>query len=545
MRLVMAAALLLSGSLLPRTGFAQGETAEPLRPGTLRVGFGGDWQHWVDRFGKPNPANPGLRHGERDPNGSYFSAESLGTARIPLLAPVEAELRTITALGSGYALNLGRASLRMDASLRSTPIRIDYAPARRFGLSVAVPLVRARMSVSLIGPDTTNDATFGNVGLSPELTTPGALATFRSQAEAALAALLTQAQSGPPALQAQAFALYNRWVGTLCGMYALAGGSASDSNSPCFRNTPLAASPVLPVDTSEAGDSLATILSRSQTEYESLRAQYAGAGVGIPAFTAAYVLPTSPLDAAGLSRVFTDPSGALASDSLAEVVRTGLGDMEIGGWLQLMDTPAWQSQLSVIVRLGTGTVDTPDNLVDIGTGDGQTDVEIITRNDVSLGRRLRLFVGARYGVQMADQQERRVTPWYLPIVPASATALMERDLGDYFGIDVAPHWQLDESISVGFGYHYFRQGATTFAYANAADETAIGVPASVLGEATEVTRMRAGVGVTYNTLSRYYSGRAKLPLRVTWSYQNSLYGRGGQVPRAGVLSLTIQTFIKL
>jgi len=524
---------------------AQHEHAEPLRAGTLRIGFGGEWQHYTDRFGRPNPANPTLREGQREPIGAYFSAESLGVNRLPLLAPIENELRSITGLGTGYALNLGRSKLRLDASVRSTPIRIDYAPASRIGFSVAVPIVRSRMSASLSGPDTADVTSFGNVGLNPAIVTPGALDVFRNQAESALNALRTQATSGPVALQAQAQALYDQYQPSLCGMYALAGGSASATGSPCFRAAALAATPVLPVAGSEAADSLLAIVTRGQADYENLRTQYAAQGVAIPSFSQPYALPQSALTNEELRQVFSDPSGALAADSLSEVVRTGIGDVELGGWLQLARGGSLRSQLAVLVRLPTGTMDDASSFTDIGTGDHQMDVEISSRNDLILGSRLRLFVGARLGIQMADELERRVTPWYIPIAAASATAMVRRNLGDYIGIDLAPQWQLDDSFSLGFGYHYFKQGATTFEYVNPADEATVGLPASALNEATEISRMRAGVGITYSSLERYYAGRARLPIRVSWSYQNTLWGRGGQVPRAGVMTLLIGTYLKL
>jgi len=536
---------ILCTTLLSQTAAGQGDNAEPIRGGTLRISLSGDWAHWTDRFGRPNPVNPSLREGQREPLGAYFASDSVGTSRVPTLAPAELELRSITGLGA-YALNLGSATLRFDASVRSTPLRIDYVPSRRFGVSVAVPLVRSRVSVSLRGPDTSNVASLGNVGLNPALASPTAYAAFRSEVDAALTALATQATTAPTAqLRADAQALYDEYQAALCGMYALAGGSAPDPSSPCFRPTAFDLSPVLPVDTSEAGDSLIALLGRSQTEYEALRAQYQAAGIGIPSFTAGYQLPSSPLDSLGFRQVFSSTGGQVTSDSLAEVVRTGIGDMEVGAWFQLSESRTWRSQLQFLVRLPTGKMDEPGNLVDIGTGDRQMDIEITSRNDFWLGRRLRLFVGARYGIQMADEIERRVTPWYTPIVPATNTALVRRNLGDYLGLDIAPHWLLDEAFEVGFGYSYFRQGATTFEYVNSADQAAIGLPASVLGEATEISRMRAGVGVTFSTLSRYYAGRSRLPLRVTWSYQSTLYGRGGQVPVAGVVRLNIETFIRL
>ncbi len=326
-------------------------------------------------------------------------------------------------------------------------------------------------------------------------------------------------------------------------MYGLAAGDAAAA-SPCFGVIPAPFSPVLPIDTSPAGDSLATILGRGQASYASLAGQYASQGVTLPAFTAGFTLPTAALDSSALRRIFSDPAGPLAGDSLTEVVRTGIGDIEVGAWYQLAARPRWRSQLAVTVRLPTGTMDDPDNFIDIGTGDGQLDIEAAIRNDFVVSRRLWVHAAARYGVQTSDVLERRISPWYEPLAEAALTARVRRDLGDYLAIDVVPNWQLDEGFSVGVGYRFFRQGASSFAYADPAPQNlALLIDPNILGEGTSVTRMRIGASATFSALERYYSGRARLPLRVTWGYQNTFWGRGGQVPHAGVMTLLVQLYV--
>lgn len=537
-----AAALFLLASLLPHRALAQGETAAPLRPGAIRLTLGGDWAHYADVFGKQNPLDPVLAEGSRQPLGTYFGADPLGTDRLSILAPVEQRLRTLTGL-STYRLSLGRSVLTLDASVRITPIRIEVAASRRFGLSVAVPIVRARQSAFLRGPDSTA-ATQGNVGLNPAYLSPGALDAFRLEVDSALLALQAQAASGPAGLRAQAQGLYDQLQPALCGMYALAGGSAADPASPCYSATPSALAPVLPVTTSEAGDSLNTLVSRGQSDYAALAAQYAGLGVSLPAFTQGIGLPTAPLDSTGLRRLFSDPGGPLAGDSLSEVVRTGIGDVEVGAWYQLAAGARWRSQLALTVRLPTGTMDDPDNFIDIGTGDHQLDIELATRNDLVFSRRLWLYVGARFGLQRPGELERRVSPWYRPFAAPATKARVRRDPGDYVALDLSPNWRLDEGFSVGLGYRFYHQGATSYAYRDPADETRIGSAAAVLGEGTAVTRMRIGAAATFSTLDRYETGRARLPLRVTWGYQNTFWGRGGQVPHAGVMTLLVQVYMR-
>ena len=547
MRRATAATLLslLATLALPRAAFAQGEDAVPVRPGTLRVVLAPDWARWNRRFGA---GTPGFTKDALEPLGVDFASESLGVDRLSLLLPVQSRIQALTGQ-SGFALNLGRARITLNANVRVVPLGFELGVTRRLSLSLFVPLVRSRVEAFLLGPvpDTgaAGAATRGNVGFNPAFLTPGALDAFREQVDAALIALQTQATSGPPALRGQAQATLSSVQPLLCGLYTLAGGSAGGSNSLCFAATPDAMSPVLPLAGTAAGDTLAAMLARDQASYETLRTLYAGAGVALPALNETFALPDSALDSLGLRRLFSDPAGPLAADSLTNVVRTRLGDVEVGATYQLADRRRFRSQLAVTVRLPTGTRDSENNLIDVGTGDRQLDVEVATRNDLIVASTFWVHAGARYGRQFADELMRRVTPANFPFAPFSSLALVRRDLGDYVAIDIVPNWRLDDAFSVGVGYHYFSQGATRFSYVDPLGETRIGLPATVLEQETAVRRMRMGAGITFSTLGRYAEHRASLPYTVTASYQNTFWGKGGAVPQASVFRLVIRGYVRV
>lgn len=524
---------LIAGMALPHQSLAQGDNAMPLRGGSFRFSIGANWAHHTERFGSPSPLNPTLPEGSREPTGFYFGADSLGVAQLEFFTPVQDQIRTLTGL-TGYELTIGRTRLTLDASVRHQPIRLAFAPSSRIAFQVTVPIVRSRMSAFLAGGDTALAAR-ANVGVAA----PATFDPFRSESDAALLALAQQAASGPAGLRAQAQAELDALRPLLCGLSTLATISSFDPASPCFGGQPPA--PFLPLQGTEAADSITARLGRARTSYAALATQYQAQGVTLPAFNALFGLPATPLDSAAIRTLLRDAS-AIGGDSLAEVVRTGIGDVEVGGWLQLIDSPRWRSQLAVLVRLPTGRMDEPGNLIDIGTGDHQTDVEVGFRNDFVLSRNLWIHAGGRYGVQMADKLIRRVTPWYLPYAPASSEAEMNRDLGDYFAVDVSPTWQLDDAFGFSVGWHYYRRGSTTWTYVNPADEATVGLPASVLGLATSESRMRVGAGVTFSTLERYARGRARLPYRINWSYSSTFSGRGGQVPKSGVMVVELQAF---
>lgn len=517
---------------------AQGEDAMPLRPGAIRVNLLPDWARWNERFGS---GTPGFSDGSREPLAVDFSSDALGATQLPLLASAESRLRAVTGIPT-LSLSLGRSRLTLNNSVRVVPIGMDVALSRRLVVRAAVPIVRARVEAFLLGPDT-GAANTNTVGLNPAILTPGALNGFRGEVEAALLALQEQAATGPAGLRAQAQATYDALQPFLCNLYTLAAGSAATSTSPCFANG-AGASPVLPLDTSAAGDSLFAALTNAQNTYESLRQQYAGQGVTIPAFSANYLLPNAPLDSNGVRAIYSRAAGPFAGDSLTSMVRTRIGNVELGAWYQLAMGPRWRSQVEFTLRLPTGTDDSPHNFIDLGAGTKAMGFEVAMRNDFVLRPDFWLHAGARVGGWGSQELVRRVAPANVFIVPISDTATVSRRPGTSFALDVVPNWQLDEAFRLGVGVHWFRQAATRHEYVNAADATRLGMAAGVLDEETELTALRVGAGITFSTVDRYRAGRASLPYSVTAAYSRTFSGSGGKVPAASSFYLLIRGYLK-
>jgi hypothetical protein len=539
MRRATAAALVsvFALAVLPRSVVAQGEDAAQLRPGTLRITLAPDWSRWDHRFGE---GTPGYARGALEPAGIDFSSDSLGIGQLPFLSGVETRVRNLTGL-SAFRLNLGRAQLTLNTSVRVVPLGLELGITRRLAIGVTVPIVRSRVEAFLLGPDTVGGgaATRGNVGWNPAFLDPAAMDMFRLQVESVLQALAERAASG----DAQAQAMLDAIAPQLCDLWALSYPAGGGAAGPCPATDPYG-STLLPVGGTEAADSLANRLDGTRAAYEELRQEYREDGdTMLPAFDQAFPLPDAPLDSNDLRRFFFDRGGQLAADSLTSVLRTRLGDIEAGATYQLAARPWLRSLLTVVVRLPTGYVDSKDNLIDVGTGDHQLDVEVGLRNDIVLGSAFWIHAGGRYGMQFPDQLDRRVSPAHLPFAPFAASARVKRDLGDYVAIDIVPNWRLDDAFSLGLGWHYFRQGATRFSYPDPTDEARIGLPASVLDRETAITRMRIGAGMTFSTLSRYAAGRARLPYTVTASYQNTFWGTGGRVSAASVFNLTIRGYV--
>ena len=530
---VLAAFLLLTGSTAL---LAQGENAFPLAKGTLRVGLEPDWSRWDQRFGS---GTPGYANGAREPLAVDFSSDSLGVTQLPFLADAQSRVRAATGVGA-FQFNLGRAQLTLNNSVKVIPFSAAYGVSRRFGVRAMLPIVRARVDAYLLGPDSTTN---GNVGLNPALASPGALNAFRSQVDSALVALQEQAASGPAALRGQAQAAYASLQPFLCAPYTLGEGNAGTSASPCFVAGRAFASPVLPVSGSEAGDSIVNRLTNGEANYDALRTAYAADGVALPPLDQTYTLPATALDSAQLRDVFSAPGGAVAGDSLTSLVRTRLGNLELGGWYQLAMSARWRSQVAFTLRLPTGVEDNPDNAIDLGTGYHAMGWEVGWRNDVVLRPDFWFHAGASAAGWATTSLVRRVMPADVLIAPLADTATVRRSPGAVLSVDLVPNWQLDDAFSLGLGVHWTHQAATRYAYVNPADSARTGYAAGVLDAETQATALSLGAGVTFATVDRYARGQASVPYRLTVAYRKAFAGSGGKVPAYSAFSLSLQIYI--
>jgi len=533
--LVLAAA----ACAVPGALRAQGDEAPPPARGVLRVLLPPVWWRWDRRFGE---GTTGYVTGALEPAGVDFGAESLGVAQLPFLGPSQSALRTITRIPA-FTFSLGQADLRLNANVRAMPIGVAVGISRRLSVSVLVPLVRSRVE-AFFQMDTAA-ARRGTVGWNPAYATPSSLDAFRGQVDAALAALRTQAAAGPAALRPQAQAALEQLSPLWCGLYTVAGGSSSDPASVCYSATRVSASPFLPLGTSEAGDSITSRLAGARTSWSQLVSAYAGAGVTLPGFTAAFTLPSDAVTRDDVQRFLRDTVLGAGGDSLAMVLHTRLGDIEAAATYVFADRPRYRGRVTATVRLPTGIVDSDRNFIDVGTGDHQLDVELGVRNDLTVGTSFRVVAAGRIGIQFADQLERRVSPASQPIAPLAQLALLRRDLGDYVAFDITPTWRLDDALSLGVRYAFFRQGSTRFSYRDTEDSARTVLPASVLDQETAVRWMRIGVGVTFSTLSRFAAGRAGLPYTLSIGYQNTLWGRGGRTPQTSLVYISLASYFRL
>jgi hypothetical protein len=230
-------------------------------------------------------------------------------------------------------------------------------------------------------------------------------------------------------------------------------------------------------------------------------------------------------------------SGLVAGEAVTEAVTAGatVGDGRRG--IRLRTT------VGVLFRLPTASAsglpyEEPTDFVGIPIGDGQRDVELSVFQDVALGEWLLFRAAARYGIQLADDVVLRVHPPDRPYAFSSTSAVVHRDLGDYFQLLLRPAISLNSAISVGLEYDYWRLSEGVYSIADPPPDFPV-PDATPLALETAQSRHMVGVGITYDMSSartREDLTVDRSPVRSPWlfniSLRRSVAGSGGQTPAA-------------
>jgi hypothetical protein len=487
-----------AGLLAPSGAYAQ-LAPVGVPAGVLRVDLDGSVETWDHRW----------LDGERAPLGTDLSSPAAGSDLLPSLTDADARIGRITGL-TGYRLNLGALTTDALADESRGSLGLALGLTRAITIFGNVPLVRTRVQTFYTLTSTpTTDA-----GLLPGT---DAQVTFFDQFDASLTTLSQRLAGGDfdgdPALKARA-------ASTLSDATALRDdlfGLLAD---------PLTASSFVPTATSTAGTAVTTRLSTLQTTLAS--------DFGVAGFSALPTLPTEPATTADLLAALADPSGPTALE-LDETKLTFRGDAEAGVALTLVDR--WdrarrrgglRAAVEGLVRFPTGEVARPDRVLAMGTGDGQTDVELRLTADLGAGR-WGFRAEGMYNRQLAADYLLRVAPPTQPLAGLDLLSAVRRDPGDVVRIAVRPFFRLAPTFAIqGTAMHWSR-GEDEVSYLTAADEIP-GVDASVLAQDTKASATVLGIGITYSNAGKFREGGRGLPVDASWGYERIVRTSGGIVP---------------
>lgn len=414
-----------------------------------------------------------------EPLGTRFNVDSLGPTQLPALTSIESLVQS--ASGNPFTLSLGRS--RLDATGREeiVPLALEYGVADRFAIGVMVPLVRKRIAQQFL-----LDSTGANVGPNPALTsTTAAQNNAQVQAEFSNAASLLQSRlafcqnnptsPGCPTLngrQAEAQQLLQSSQSFATDVAALYGSAAG--NGMAF----------VPVSQSTTQQAIASRVSTFNTQYQDLLASSGTFIVAVPAAAG------GPAGSAEFQRYIT---ADLGRDSLVFQERVGVGDIEVGFRLRLVDIPPLETRrvglrlaLASAVRLPTGSRQSPSDLVDLRLGDASVIIDSRAVLDARAGR---------LGLVAAGQ--------FATSVRSNDTTTTTTRNSRWTELQVAPRWHLSEP----FAFH----GAYSL---RSTDK---------LGGDQLV-----GGGVSFSTLSAYRPGGRALPMEMRFTHLEAISGDAGR-----------------
>jgi len=516
MRRILALFLLLA--LLTAGELAGQALDDALVPrGRVRLQMFPEFESWDSRFGRTDAGVTGREALGDDLTSS--SAETLFPGTVSLVSAIEAMSGLST-----YSPTLGETSGRVTKDVTRIEFGGYIGVFDWLTVGAVLPWTRTRTNVDVyFRPDTTT----GDLGLNPVATNGAEVSSFLQALGAADAAARANASQVCGASPGSASCLSAQGLADRASAFSASAATA------------YSASPFFPV----AGSAAAGALGAAVTTLDGDLMSAGLPGIGAPmAFATQWVEED---DFALLSAV----SGlGVEAAPLADVRGPWhAGDVEVSASVRLLEGAVRDSADAsarmtyrvigtVLGRLPTGLMDDPDVFLDVGTGDGQTDVEGRLLGELTLGRRFALRGAARYGIQMSRTLVRRVAPPEQVAAPIDARRLVEWDPGAYFGLEVAPSYRFAPELSLGAEYRVYRKYRDTYTLTAGS----VGAPVDPV-----VMQVESGVTVHYvGGILRYdtVGGESLTPLQLHLRVHRAIAGGGGQTPVPTRLEFGVRLF---
>lgn len=510
---------------------------EPYSPlvsrGTVRLGATTEYSTFSGRYGASS-AEPGASTGLLDLAAGFSGAA--GTRVFPALSAFEEAVSAAT--GQAYSMSLGSLESVMEQSSATLRVSLDAGVLDWLTVGAMAPLVRSETEFEM--HFAADSAAGPNAGFSPAVGGGTSVTAFLSALGSSIGAF-------------DAFRARTCADGPDSSACRDAMALAAESHRFHQAVSLMYGSMLAPLASSAAGMAL-------QARLAALAGAFRAADVGgVPS---EMPLAAAPLSATDLQDLARNPAfGTSAGYPLAAWMSLWrLGDVELRANARVLEAGGDEAGYRVtagagtMVRLPTGAQDDPANFMDMGSGDGQTDVELRAWTNARLGTRLGLWTDLRYGVQLGGATVRRVFHPAFAMPPGRTQLRLEWDPGDYVIVEAAPWYRPAAPLTLFAGLRYYRKGRDAFALAAAPPvEGAEGAPQStpaglpdpdVLAETGIWSSSRVVVGFVYAQSPDSEHGLFGQPLEVRTTYRRVVAGGGG-APAASSLEVRFRIFVGL
>jgi hypothetical protein len=210
----------------------------------------------------------------------------------------------------------------------------------------------------------------------------------------------------------------------------------------------------------------------------------------------------------------------------------GIADIEVGGKYQYLKTDKWRLAFTGAVRLPTGEIDDPDNLADIGMGDGAYALLFQSQNDFVGISHLLLNATFRYDLYLPNSVRLRV-PDSVHQPLTLNEEYVDRKIGDKFEIEISGTYDFFDAFSFSllykYGYKFKNQvsGNKGFNYESLEDETNMQEHAGI-------------VSLWYSTFPLYLAKQFPIPMVAGLSYRDRFAGTN--LLKSKYISLTLAIY---
>jgi len=520
-RLAAAVSLLSTApaALCAQISLTHTEDAAPVPKGMLRVRVTTGWTRFDERF---TPSG-------RRTLGDEISADDFGSQQLPLLAPVEKGLQTLSG-DTKTKLSLGRLAALSDARIVTTPIVLEYGLTRRLTVGVLVPIVQTRRSVSL----SVNKDSLANVGFVPPL--------FRSQAASKNALVYAAYKSAADSLATLVSKCPSNPTASGCAVVNLNLSDASAA-SLLARQFADAIKSALGTDTATAliaprtGGTLAASIDAQRALINARVQKYLGASAGANTGVFTQSSSFSYIDLQGRNGVPGLLQSSLGGglDSLQTWNKLVLGGVTLGAQFMVFDhfradtlpAPGFQTRVAVgaAYRFVALPADSARHIGVIAPTDGSS-LELKSAMDVISG----IFGGtvvARYTKSFAHTVDAPLVGDPEAFWPAPFFGPAQRTAGAVIGLDLTPRLLLGDSFALDGHYGFERTGAPTYERTPLVGCAACDAIAAYVPNTAARNAQRIGFGLHYSTVDSYLRGRSTTPIEVSLTHLQTITGDEG------------------